>query len=48
MPKLMDLRSFPEMAGDSKRLDVITGIIADYEMPNMKSSGIVHTNQRSS
>lgn len=35
MPMIMDLRSFPEIACNSKRFDVISGIIADYEMPNM-------------
>src|SRR3989338_1856289 len=35
MPNLMDVLSFPKIADDSQRMDVITGILADYEMPNM-------------
>ncbi|MEI6806166.1 MAG: hypothetical protein WCK49_06625 [Myxococcaceae bacterium] len=35
MPMMMDLRSFPEIAYNPERFDIISGIIADYEMPNM-------------
>lgn len=35
MPMIMDLRSFPEIALHPERFGVISGIVADYEMPNM-------------
>lgn len=35
MPMLMDVRSFPEIAQHMERFGTISGIVADYEMPEM-------------